>query len=499
MAVTVNFNSKGFELFMEILPSIQAIFKLGFIPLPEEIQEFDESAYAMFKEKTGRTERPLYTIIPSDDELLLEQIIEVMFPDDLPKIFKGINFFIKYAKTHKILINDRQKVFNHAIKNAPDILKTDTPYESPQNESASGDVYNDLMEFLSAGLDKEDIFSMKIEDERGEKFNKTFIPAYTKNVPSEVMSYEEFKHYIINALSQILINEECEVVASVSLRESEKPLDAIHAETKKGNEKWSNGFLVEPYYEEYKLGRPLGEMVLDMLKSIEANEEWINKVNISDLNEFETSKNSLFIRLLNYEANKKLLEQHVYRIVGDMALVVYMFVMQNESGMSSYKINADVIKKWNLSDEYVINFAIENTAKMFTPYVIPMEMFNFTKETAHTIPDENRFIMHNNFSPAKSAIGVYNLFQEDGLNAATIVFYKGAMQKLASILNDDLYITLPESDYAVIHEKRKLPAKQMKKIFKRIKSDPTRAKCDLLSEKIYLYTRSDDNVSVFWE
>ena len=499
MAVTVNFNPKGFELFMEIMPSIQAIFKLGFIPLPEEIQEFDESAYALFEKKTGSTERPMYTIVPSDDELLQEKVIEVMFPDDLPKIFKGINFFAKYAKTHKILMRDRQKVFQHAIKNAPALLKTDTPYESSQYEPDTDDLFDKLMEFLAAGVEKDDIFSMNVKDESGELLNKSFIPAYGKNVPSEIMSYEEFKQYVINALSQILSHEDCEVVASFSLRESEQPLDAIHVKTNNDGETWSNGFLSEPYYEEYKLGKPLGEIVLDMFKSIEANQEWIDKVNIKDLNEFETSKNSLFVRLLNYETNKKSLEEHIYKTIGDMALVVYMLVMQGESGISSYKVSADIIKKWNLSDEYVINFAIENTAKLFRPYVIPIEMFTFTKETAHTIPDENRFIMHTNFNPTKSAHGIYSLFQEDGLNAATIVFYKGAMQKLANTLNDDLYIVFPEDDYAFVHETKKLPAKQMKKIFKHLKTDPTRAKGDLLSAKIYLYTRIDDNIRVFWE
>jgi hypothetical protein len=351
---------------------------------------------------------------------------------------------------------------------------------------------------LTDGLDKNDIFTVNVEDESGERFSKSFIPAYAKNVESAIMTYEEFKQYIINAISQIFSDEDRKVEASISLRSAEEQHEAIHVVMEKDGGTWSNGFLVEPFYEEYKLGKPLGELVLDMVKSIEGNDEWINRVNINDLNAFETSKNSLFIRLLNYEKNKKTLDEYVYKVSGDMALVVYMLVMNDESGISSYKIGADIIKQWNLSEEYVLNWATENTAKLFKPYIIPIEMMNFKKSIAHTIPDEERFFMDYNFKLKKSTNGAYSLFQENGLNDATIVFYKGAMQRLANILGDDLYIIFPEADYAIVHVKRQFPAKQLKKIFRRIKSDQSRARSEMLSDKIYLYTRNDDNLSVFW-
>ena len=499
MGVTVNLNPKGFELFMQILPSIKAIFDIGFIPLPEEIQEFDEEVYALYELKTGNTERPLYTIVPSDDEMEQDNVTGVMLPEDLPKIYKGIDFFTKYASTHNIPLSDRQRVFNHAVERAPSMLREHTKFASPKNEQPSDNIFDELMEFLADGLDKSDIFTVNVKDESGESFSKSFIPAYAKNVESAVMTYEEFKQYAINAISQIFSDKDHKVEASISLRSTEEQHEAIHVVMEKGGGKWLNGFLVEPFYEEYTLGKPLGELVLDMVKSIEDNDEWIDKVNINDLNEFEKSKDSLFVRLLNYEKNKKALDGYIYKVIDDMALVVYMLAANNESGITSYKISTDILKQWNLSEEYVLNWTTENTAKLFKPYIIPIEMMNFKKSEAHTIPGEERFFMDYNFKLIKSTNGVYSLFQEDGLNDATIVFYKGAMQRLANILGDDLYIILPESDYAVVHLKSKFPAKQLKKIFRRIKSDQARAKHDILSDKIYLYTRNNDNLSVFWD
>lgn len=510
MSTSINFNHKALELFMEILPAITAIFDLGFIPMPEEIKEFDEETYALYEMKTGSAQRPLYTVTPSDDVLATDDvpvnddaspkyhIKGVLLPENLAPLYKGIEFFEKYAASNNFPLHKRKQIFEHALEKAPDILKKGTKYESPQSVEPSGDVFGELMDFLADGLEKDDIFSFNVEDENGESFSKSFMPAYEKNVPSTVMAYDKFKAYVINALSQIFDGEKYKVEASMSIRPGEEQHEAIHVVTaEKGT--WSNGFLVEPFYEEYKLGKPLGDIILAMVKSIEDNDEWINKVNIDDINAFETAKDSLFIRLLNYESNKSMLDGHIYKIIDDMAMVVYMFLSQTEAGMSSYKVPESAVKPWNLSEEYLFDWAIENTAKLFRPYIVPIETAGFKKSKAHVIPDKNRFFMDDNFALNKSVNNAYALFQEDGLNDSTVVFYKGAMQRLANILDDDLYIILPEVNFAVAHAVKQFPTKQLKKISKRVIGGADKAKSDMLSAKVYIYTRADDKISVFWD
>ena len=498
MSTTINFNREGFELFMELLPSVAAIFELGFIPMLEEIRELDEDAYAAYEQRNGSFERPLFTFAPLDESLLQNKVISIMFPDEVPKLYKGIEFFRKYAATHKIPFADRRRVFDHAFKNAPQVIKNLNLANPPKNSASEGEVYDKVMDFLAAGVDLDSVFTLDVKNSDGVQFSKSFIPAYAKNVPSEVMPYEDFKQYAIDALSKIYTSDKYRVEASMSLRSTEEQHEAIHVVDRQKDVEWSNGFLVEPYYEEYKLGKPLGEIVLDMLKLIEGNEEWMSKVNASDLTDFETAKSSLFVRLLRYETNKSALVGNVHKIFEDMAIVAYMLVNKDESGISSYKINVEIVEKWNLSEEFVLDFAVENTAKLFRPYMIPIEMYKINKETVHTIPDENRFFMEPDFKLNLSLSGVYSLFQDDGLNDATIIFYKDAMKRIAEILNDDLYVIAPQIDYAVVHAKKKLPAKQLKKIFKRIKSNAS-GKEGMLSELIFCYKRDEDKLTVLWE
>ena len=500
MGTTVSLNPDAHELFMEVIPAIQAILEMGVIPLREEIRELDEAAYEAIRAATGSVLRPLY-VVAAEDEAIYEpgRTMNVMLPQDLPKIFKGIDFFERYAKTHKIPIRDRQRVFDHAKKRVPRLIIGQAGRESIASGESPEKIRDELMDFLAAGMDKSDVISMDIIDEKGSSTNMKFKPAFIKNAENAKMTYDEFKQYSLDALSRIFCNEGDEVKASISHRSVDEQHEAIHVVRKKDGTSMSNGFLVEPFYEDYKLGEPLGDLVLEMVKTIEGNDELLGDVDLNELNKFETGKKSLFFRLLNYEQNKKMLEGHVYKVIGDLALVLYMLTAVGNGGMASYKVPASIVEEWNLSPEYVLDLAIENAAKLFRPYIVPIEAFNFSKETAHTIPDKHRYFMDDDFELEKPGTGAFSFFQDEGLNDATVVFYKGTLHRMATILDDDLYIIMPETDYAVIHAKRRFPIKQLRKIFRRINADPQRYKSGMLSEKIFIYTRADDKINVFWD
>ena len=485
----INFNQNGFGLFMETLPAISAVFRLGFIPYREEIQEFTEEYYAAHASKTGDPQRPLYTIVPEEEGLGDDSTVQVMLPSHLPAIYKGIEFFKQYAQSHKLPANDRQQIFNHAVEHAPNALKIDSPYYVEEKDKDEDDVFNQLMAFLAAGLDS--------EDGAGNTFSKAFVPAHAGNAPKEVMTYEAFKAYILQALSKIFNDENNQVEASISLQKTEEKQEAVHVVGTKGGTQWSNGVLLQPFYEAYTLGKPLGETVLDMVKAIEETEDWISKVDMGKLDAFETAKDALMVRLLNYAQHKEALEGQIYKIVGDVAVVAYMLANQGGATMASYKVSLAMIEDWGVSAEYVLDYACANSARLFRPYLIPIEMFNFTKDMAHTIPDGERFFMEENFQLPSTGNGIYTLFQENGMNDPSVVFYKGALAKIADLVDDDLYVIIPESHVAILHSKRKCSRKQLRKIMKKMENDPFRV--DTLSEKIFLYARADDTLAVEFE
>lgn len=85
------------------------------------------------------------------------------------------------------------------------------------------------------------------------------------------------------------------------------------------------GIFVEKLYKVYQEKNNLEEIVDDIIREI----EWAKENGFAEksrrLDDYKKVKNELFIRPLNIKANRIELEDSVYRPVGDIALVLYIF------------------------------------------------------------------------------------------------------------------------------------------------------------------------------
>jgi hypothetical protein len=223
--------------------------------------------------------------------------------------------------------------------------------------------------------------------------------------------------------------------------------------------------------------------------------KWADKIDFGDLSQFEKVKDSLIVRPLNYQANISVLRDHMYRRVGDVALVIYAVLDNSESRLTTTKIDRKTIAAWNLPEPDLFDLALANTAKMFRPYLVPMEAL-IAGTTPKGYPAENKFFMDSGFKLAESRAGVYNLFVENSANAATAAFYKGALKKLSDILDDDLYIVLASMSYAVVHLKSRFALRGLRQTAKDEKHNPYADPAEFLSDRVYLYSRKDDNFDV---
>lgn len=84
---------------------------------------------------------------------------------------------------------------------------------------------------------------------------------------------------------------------------------------------------------------------------------------------YETVKDSLFIRLLNYDDNSKELSNAVYKRIGDIAQVLYMKVSECDGNIMSTKIFKSVVEKWKedgltLSEDNILEEALRNTERI---------------------------------------------------------------------------------------------------------------------------------------
>ena len=306
-----------------------------------------------------------------------------------------------------------------------------------------------------------------------------------------MMSYNEFRTYLVQSMSKIFADK-FEVVAEMSkkyLVEADlEPYEIINLKEKIGDVVYENGLSIMDYYADYVNGKPIGDLVYEMVKQYEQGDEWVNKFDISQAENFEEFKDRVIVRPLRYATNRKILEDFMFRLHGDVALAIYMLIRNQDHNLATAKIHKSTIKSWNLSDDMVFEHAICNTQKLFEPSLLPMGLA-ITGTKPEQYPDRNKFFMRLDYAHEPCASGAYVLFVKDSPNSAAAIFYPGVAEKLASILQDDLYVAMPFISWVAVHGKSSLPLGRIREMVSNMKRSPLENPKEFLTENIYYYSR----------
>ena len=142
--------------------------------------------------------------------------------------------------------------------------------------------------------------------------------------------------------------------------------------------------------------------------------------------EYEKIRGSLILRPLNYDKHEKELTDCVYRRIGDIALVLYQLLGDSEHILTSSKINASELERWEMQDktEAVLQLALENTARLFPACV-------FDKRMQMEVD-----LLTGDFSRKDITILGHQILMTTfkTTNGAMSLFYPGAVEKLMSVM-----------------------------------------------------------------
>jgi hypothetical protein len=440
--------------------------------------------------------------------------VNVLTAKNVEQLNDARAFLKKYALDHMVKTDhmdktdhgvtdlSSDKILAFAAKNMPHYISDGTSFEQPklrvvrQNERVKTE-REQWMEFLASALSEgeKEIMSIELEDENGVKCEQLVDFAVEAKMGNSKLSFEEFGEYALEALQAAFSDTKYSMEKKVSEREGQGLFDAIIVTEKRDDGEVTRRFAVEPYYNDYSLGKPREDVVSDMIKTIDESAAWMDEIDFRDLSEFEKVKDRLIVRPLNYQANISTLCNHMYRRVGDVALVIYAVLVNGASGLATTKIDRKTIAEWNLSESDLFDLALDNAAKMFKPYLVPMDVI-INGIAPEDYPAENKFFMEPGFKLEESRSGSYNLFAENNINAATVAFYKGALKRLSDILDDDLYVVLASMSHAVVHPQSLFALRGLRQTAKNEKRNPYADPAEFLSDRVYLYSRKDDSFDV---
>ena len=85
--------------------------------------------------------------------------------------------------------------------------------------------------------------------------------------------------------------------------------------------------------------------------------------------EYEKIRDQLILRPLNYKLHAADLKGCVYRKVNDFVLCLYQVMADTKDNLMTSKIKRRELEKWGLSEDVVIQNAMENSARRYPPCV----------------------------------------------------------------------------------------------------------------------------------
>lgn len=232
-------------------------------------------------------------------------------------------------------------------------------------------------------------------------------------------------------------------------------------------------YLEEPY-RQYLAGVELQEIVDRIVKLYREQMKDFN-LDIDSFKEFEFVRDRIFHKMINYEKNRKLLEDIPYIKWCDLAVVFYYAVEEKFMGRASILIHNNHLVMWEQTVDELYRIAQHNMRQSMPELLMPMQ--NLVEEMTGVKLQQT------------DEIRMYVLTNRAKLNGASAMLYSDKIRELAEWLQSDLMI-LPSSVHEVLllpddHEQEYAFYRQMVEEVNTTQVDPE----EILSYSLYRYSR----------
>lgn len=293
------------------------------------------------------------------------------------------------------------------------------------------------------------------------------------------MEYKEFVEYIkMNAgyiageggnitINHVIKNNGCEMDGLVIMEKGKDITPTIY---------------LDSFYELYTNGENIKNIIRQIEVIYEQNKNNVT-FDVNILKHFDTIKDKIVYKVVNYRSNEKLLEQVPHKRILDLAVVFYC-LLDNEYGRSATAlIYNNNLKNWNVTIDDVYKAALKNTPDLLHSKISSMAAL-FEKCGVNVDGEE---VDLKDYVPSD----MYVLTNESKLNGAACILYENVLYDFAQKLGADLYI-LPSS----VHEVILLPKLSMfekDELVNMVKEVNTEgvAADEVLSDHVYEYNRTE--------
>lgn len=309
-----------------------------------------------------------------------------------------------------------------------------------------------------------------------------------QTVKEEISHYEIFISEIATHVKKIMGGEYdlriCKVTKNNAIE-----LDSL-VMLKKDHNFAPNIYLL-PYYEEYLKGTQINELAKKLCNTYRE----YKAPSISDHFSYSYQDIKAFItyRLVNYQKNRRLLENIPHIKFLDLAITFHCLVREDKDGIGTIRITNEHCRTWEVTPQELYQIAADNTRGLLPASIQSMDDVILGMLKEESAKDNNSVLseaMHTDIDihNLEDQRKMYILTNQKGINGATCLLYQDVLKDFSKRIHSDFYI-LPSS----IHEVILVPydASLSREVLTEMVKDVNRTQvaCDeILSDNVYLYS-----------
>lgn len=293
------------------------------------------------------------------------------------------------------------------------------------------------------------------------------------------MSIKEFTDKMKTAISDAL-NKEVQIISPLKIN----GIRPYGLAVKEPDSNVSPTIYLESFFEEFLETDDWEQAVKDVLAFYE-NAFLPDSVDMEWFSDFGQIQKKLYYRLINYEANRELLEKIPHTRFLDLAKVYYADCEIKDGMSGSFLIHYKHLSHWGIDENELMETAEENT-----PGLHPARIRDMLSAFLPEIPPDT-LEASEDFSSS-----MFALTNAEADNGAAAVCYEGVLDSFSRKIEDDLVI-LPSS----VHETILLPLHKNGDIdqLKHMVYDINRTVLDrseFLSDNVYLFNRQNKQLTI---
>lgn len=293
------------------------------------------------------------------------------------------------------------------------------------------------------------------------------------------MNYEDFFEYVRESVSKFM-GDQYAVTLNKIVKNNGLELTGLVI-MEKGKSAAPTIYL-DDFYAEYMSEKSIGDIIECIVEIYEENRDKL-ELDFSFFMDYERMKPKIMYKLLNYEANRKLLQDVPHKHFMDLAIVFYVIIDSDEIGSGSVLIHNNHADIWKVSENDLYETAISNTPKLMQYRFSSME--NIVEEIFGT-NDAKDFLDNEELSNHD----MYVLTNTRKMFGAACILYDGLLKRISNKLKSNLYI-IPSSIHELIIIPQNAYPHSKNELIEMVRSINANEVdiVDVLSDNVYEYRR----------